>query len=85
MATFGLSEVLLTIQAHLCKKLDVTERAAERKRANPIFARLRLHVLHIIGRLKVFCIQRYWSRRKNSGLRFNLIASIYNFEFGLYL
>ena len=37
---------------------------------------------HVIGRLKVFRIlsERYRYRRKRFGLRFNLIAAIYNFE-----
>ncbi|MBT7070475.1 MAG: IS5/IS1182 family transposase, partial [Anaerolineae bacterium] len=37
---------------------------------------------HVIGKLKVFRIlsERYRNRRKRFGLRFNLIASLYNFE-----
>jgi len=36
----------------------------------------------VIGRLKVFRIlsERYHNRRKRFGLRFNLIAAIYNLE-----
>ena len=39
----------------------------------------------IIGRLKVFKIlaERYRNRRKRFGLRFNLIAGLYNYELGL--
>jgi DDE superfamily endonuclease len=37
---------------------------------------------HVIGRIKRFTIisDRYRNRRKRLGLRFNLIAGIYNFE-----
>ena len=40
----------------------------------------------IIGRLKVFKIvaERYRNRRKRFGLRFNLIAGLYNCELGLF-
>jgi len=40
---------------------------------------------HVIGKLKVFRIlsERYRNRRKRFGLRFNLIAAIYNFELEL--
>ena len=39
---------------------------------------------HIIGRLKVFKIlaERYRNRRRRFGLRFNLIAGLYNYELG---
>lgn len=39
---------------------------------------------HVIGALKRFKIiaDRYRNRRKRFGLRFNLIAGIYNFELG---
>lgn len=38
---------------------------------------------HINARLKVFRIlaERYRNRRKRFGLRFNLIAAIYNLEY----
>ena len=57
----------------------------EEKQANPTFARLRLRVEHIVGRLKVFRIltERYRGRRKHFDLRFNLIAGIHNLELGL--
>ena len=40
----------------------------------------------IIGRLKVFKLvaERYRNRRKRFGLRFNLIAGLYNYELGLF-
>ncbi len=45
-------------------------------------ARLRIMVEHVIRRLKVFWIlaRPYRNRRQRFGLRFNLIAGIYNFE-----
>ena len=54
----------------------------EQKAANRELARQRIVCEHIIGRLKVFRIlsDRYRNRRKRFGLRFNLIAAIYNLE-----
>jgi IS5 family transposase len=54
----------------------------EQKAANRELARQRIVAEHVIGRLKVFRIlsERYRNRRKRFGLRFNLIAAIYNFE-----
>jgi len=39
---------------------------------------------HVIGKIKIFRIvsERYRNRRRRFGLRFNLIAGIYNFELG---
>jgi hypothetical protein len=39
-------------------------------------------VENVLGRLKVFRIlcSRYRNRRRRFGLRFNLIAGLYNFE-----
>ena len=57
----------------------------EEKQANRTLARLRLPIERVIGRLKVFRVlaERYRGRRKHFGLRFNLIASIHNFELAL--
>jgi len=57
----------------------------EQKAANRELASRRILAEHVIGRLKVFRIlsERYRNRRKRFGLRFNLIASIYNFELEL--
>ena len=54
----------------------------EQKSANRELARQRIYVEHVIGKVKVFRIlsERYRNRRKRFGLRFNLIASLYNFE-----
>jgi transposase len=57
----------------------------EQKAANRELASRRILVENVIGRLKVFRIlsERYRNRRKRFGLRFNLIATIYNFELEL--
>ena len=50
---------------------------------NRALARQRITVEHVIRRLKVFRLlsERYRNRRKRFGLRFNLIAAIYNLEY----
>lgn len=50
--------------------------------ANRKLASQRIFCEHVIARLKVFRIlsERYRNRRKRFGLRFNLIAAVYNFE-----
>lgn len=55
---------------------------AEDKHNNRQLAKLRIPVEHVIRALKVFRIvaERYRNRRRRLGLRFNLIAGIYNFE-----
>ena len=57
----------------------------EDKKDNKIFASKRIFVEHVIGVLKRFRIisETYRNRRKRFGLRFNLIAGIYNFELKL--
>ncbi len=57
----------------------------EEKAANRQLARERIVVEHIIRSLKVFRIlsERYRNRRRRFGLRFNLIAAIYNYELDL--
>ena len=59
------------------RRLSQQEKAANRE-----LARERIVVEHIIGCLKVFRIlsERYRNRRRRFGLRFNLIAAIYNYE-----
>ena len=54
----------------------------EQKTANRELARQRIFVEHVIRKLKIFRIlsERYRNRRKRFGLRFNLIASLYNLE-----
>lgn len=57
----------------------------EQKVTNRELASRRILAEHVIGKLKVFRIlsERYRNRRKRFGLRFNLIAAIYNFELEL--
>lgn len=64
------------------KKSKLYPLTPEQKTANRELARQRIYVEHVIGKLKVFRIlsERYRNRRKRFGLRFNLIAAIYNFE-----
>lgn len=54
----------------------------EEKRHNHKLASERIFVEHVIGRLKRFKVisERYRNRRRRFGLRFNLIAGIYNWE-----
>ena len=54
----------------------------EDKRKNRELARLRIVCEHINRKLKIFRIlsEKYRNRRKRFGLRFNLIAGIYNYE-----
>jgi hypothetical protein len=56
---------------------------AEQKEENRTVSSQRIYVEHVIGKLKVFRIlsERYRNRRKRFGLRFNLIAAIYNIEY----
>ncbi len=54
----------------------------EEKVSNRALSRKRIWIEHIIRRLKIFRIlsERYRNRRKRFGLRFNLMAAIYNLE-----
>ena len=64
------------------KKSKLHPLTPEQKAANRELASKRIFVEHVIGKLKVFRIlsERYRNRRKGFGLRFNLIASLYNLE-----
>ena len=64
------------------KKSKLHPLTPEQKVANRELASHRIFCEHIIGRLKVFHIlsERYRNRRKRFGLRFNLIAALYNLE-----
>lgn len=57
----------------------------EDRAANRQLARERIVAEHIIRSLKVFRIlsERYRNHRRRFGLRFNLIAAIYNYELSL--
>lgn len=54
----------------------------EQRTQNRKLSQERLLVEHIIRSLKIFRIlsERYRNRRKRFGLRFNLIAALYNYE-----
>jgi transposase len=56
---------------------------SEEKAQNRALARQRIGVEHVFRRLKVFRLlsERYRNRRKRFGLRFNLIAALYNLEY----
>jgi hypothetical protein len=55
---------------------------SEQKTVNRKLARQRIFVEHVIRKVKIFRIlsERYRNRRKRFGLRFNLIASLYNLD-----
>ena len=64
------------------KKSKLHPLTQDQKRANRLLARRRILIENIIRKLKIFRIlsERYRNRRKRFGLRFNLIAAIYNLE-----
>ena len=64
------------------KKISLTQ---EQKKFNRQLAKERIVVEHVHRKLKIFRVlsSRYRNRRQRFGLRFNLIAGIYNY--GLYL
>ena len=67
------------------KKSKNSPLSPEDKQNNKRLSRRRILAEHVIGKLKFFKIlsDRYRNRRKRFGLRFNLIAGIYNFELKL--
>ncbi len=64
------------------KKTQLPPVTAEHKASNRALSRKRILIENIIRKLKIFRIlsERYRNRRKRFGLRFNLIAAIYNLE-----
>ncbi len=64
------------------KKSKLHPLTDEKKQANRQLSQERFVVEHVIRSLKIFRIlsERYRNRRKRFGLRFNLIAAIYNNE-----
>lgn len=64
------------------KKPKRAELTKEQKRENRELARERIVVENVIRYLKIFRIvaEKYRNRRRRFGLRFNLIAGLYNFE-----
>ncbi len=67
------------------KKPGGGELSREDKKSNQELAKIRVVSEHINRKLKVFKIlsDRYRNRRKRFGLRFNLIAGLYNYELRL--
>jgi len=67
------------------KKSKKRQLTKDERRANRELSRSRIVVENVIRSLKIFRIrlERYRNRRKRFSLRFNLIAGLYNFEFGL--
>ena len=63
------------------KKKPLTK---EERQMNKKISSLRVPNEHVIGRIKVFRVigSRYRNKRRRFGLRFNLIAGIYNREYG---
>ncbi len=68
---------LLPLKAKRCCKLD-----PELKIYNQEINKIRIGIEHVFGNLKTFKIlaERYRNRGKRLGLRFSLIAGIYNLE-----
>ena len=64
------------------KKTKLHPLTKEQKASNHEISKERIFVENVIRRLKIFRIlsERYRNRRKRFGLRFNLIAAIYNLE-----
>ena len=67
------------------KKKKNQELSSEEKEFNRQLSRERIIIEHIHRSLKIFRIlsSRYRNRRRRFGLRFNLIAGIYNYELAL--
>lgn len=67
------------------KKPRGADLSAEEKKQNRDLARFRIVGEHVNRTLKIFKIlsERYRNRRKRFGLRFNLIAGLYNYELSL--
>jgi len=67
------------------KKPKGKELTKEQKQNNTELASKRIIIEHVNRSLKIFRIlsERYRNRHRRFGLRFNLIAAIYNFELNL--
>lgn len=77
----GLAHLHANCQTPL-KKSKHHPLSAEQKASNRALSRKRILIENIIRKLKIFRIlsERYRNRRRRFGLRFNLIAAIYNLE-----
>jgi len=80
----GMQQLHANSRLHKKKRKGVQLSQADLQ-MNRDLERVRCICEHIIGRLKVFRIlaEKYRNRRKRFGLRFNLIAGLYNYELGL--
>ena len=67
------------------KKAPKKSLSLSQKQYNRELARQRIYIEHVIRCLKIFRILRepYRNRRRRFGLRFNLIAGLYNFGLDL--
>ena len=67
------------------KKLPKKSLSSSQKEYNKELAKQRIYIEHVIRCLKIFRIlaQPYRNRRRRFGLRFNLIAGLYNFGLNL--
>ena len=79
----GMAEIHRNSQTP-AKKTKLHPLNAEQKARNRVLSRKRILIENIIRKLKIFRIlsERYRNRRKRFGLRFNLIAALYNMELG---
>ena len=77
----GLAEIHPNSQTP-AKKTKLHPLSPEQKATNRALSCERMLIENIIRKLKIFRIlsERYRNRRKRFGLRFNLIAAIYNME-----
>jgi transposase len=77
----GLANLHLNSQTPV-KKSKLHPLSQAQKNSNHRLSRKRILIENIIRKLKIFRIlsERYRNRRKRFGLRFNLIAAIYNLE-----
>ncbi len=64
------------------KKPRKAQLSVQDKKTNRVLAQLRVVGEHVNRTLKIFRIlsERYRNRRRRFGLRFNLIAGLYNYE-----
>ena len=64
------------------KKKKLLPLSRQEKKQNRALSSRRVCVENVLGRLKRFKViaEKYRNRRKSFGLRFNLIAGIYNYE-----
>ncbi len=64
------------------KKSKYNPLTRKQQKENLKLSKSRVMIEHVIGRIKFFRImsERYRNRRKNHGLRMNLLCGIYNLE-----